>query len=199
MRIALLGDTAFFGKFSVDNSPDIYSYFNEVRNLLKEFDYVVANLETPFIKGQKTFGNKSAYLGSSLINIELLKYIGINIVNLANNHIFDYGHGGFRLTKETLEENDIAYFGVEGKKVKIELDGNRIVFSGYCCFSTNPVGIGGNGINGLIYSEVKSSIINCHKEGYKDDPFHNPSFLDLLRNMVKDILGQIAFLLLYQP
>lgn len=168
MRIALVGDTAFFGKFSADNNPDIYSYFEEVKDLLKQFDLVVANLETPFINGQKTFGNKSAYLGSSIRNIELLKYIGINIVNLANNHIFDYGKGGFGLTKRILDENRIAYFGVEGKNVKIELNGNRIAFSGYCCYSTNPVGIGKDGINELNYSEVKKSLINCHKEGYNN-------------------------------
>ena len=56
MKIALLGDIALFGKYSKDHNENIYTYFETVKEQLLNYDFVVANLETPFITNQKTFG-----------------------------------------------------------------------------------------------------------------------------------------------
>ena len=62
MKIALLGDIGLFGKYTLNNS-DIYDYFREVSNLLKQYDHVIGNLETPFCEENfKTYGSKSAYI-----------------------------------------------------------------------------------------------------------------------------------------
>jgi hypothetical protein len=47
MRIALLGDIAFFGKYSVEENPGVYDYFREVAEYLRGFDHVVGNLKRP--------------------------------------------------------------------------------------------------------------------------------------------------------
>lgn len=166
MKIALLGDTALFGKYSLDRNENIFRYFEDVRKLLSDYDYVVANLETPFIYKQRPIGYKSAYIGSIIRNIEILEFLGINLVNLANNHIFDYGIDAYKMTKQILSDHKIRYFGVEGKEVKITANINRIVFYGYCCYSTNPVGIGESGIDGLNFEKVKNRLIEMHQEGW---------------------------------
>ena len=91
MKIALLGDIAFFGRFSIENNKDVYQYFEKVSEYLSSFDYVIGNLETPMCNIERPVGAKSAHIKSSPENANLLKYLGICAVNLANNHIFDFG------------------------------------------------------------------------------------------------------------
>ncbi len=169
MKIALLGDIALFGRMSVIENPEIIEYFSEVADYLSQFDYVVGNLETPFSLAKKTYGAKSAYICSDPQSVTILKQLHINAVTLANNHIFDYGKEGYELTKKLLDDAGIKWFGTEGRNLKIECDGNKIVFAGYCCYSTNPLKCainGGYGVNAYNIPETEKFISNSITEGY---------------------------------
>lgn len=169
MRIALLGDIALFGKFGIHANPEVYDYFKEMADYLGQFDYVIGNLETPFSQKKKTYGGKSAHICANPSDIALLPYLHISHVNLANNHIFDFGKEGYKLTKQLLDENGIRYFGIDGKTECISSDTNRIAMHGYCCYSTNPLGMakhGQNGVNPLNIEDVMKNINQFHKEGY---------------------------------
>ena len=167
IKVALLGDIAFFGKHCVNNNKDIYAYFRSVKEQLSQYDYVIGNLETPFIKkGAKTYGSKSAYIGADFENVKLLKYLGVGIVNLSNNHIFDFGKSSFKDTLQLLEENKIQYFGTyDQPDLVIEKEGNKIYLNGYCCYSTNPLGLGKNGINVYNFLDVKKQLEDNSKNG----------------------------------
>lgn len=165
MKIALLGDVAFFGKNSVENNSDVFSYFEKVAAVLKDFDHVVGNLETPFVTDQKPNGSKSAFIKSSPKNVELLKYLNIDIVNLANNHMFDFGVDGHLLTKKILKEHNISYFGTDGKEYFIDNEDVKIAFSGYCCLSSNPLGVD-EGLNILNVKAVEKNLQDKHNSGY---------------------------------
>ncbi|NNJ82194.1 MAG: CapA family protein [Flavobacteriaceae bacterium] len=158
MKIALLGDIAFFGKFSVENNKELHKYFNKVTQKLKSYDLVIGNLETPFAHDNHvSYGFKSAYIKSSPKNIELLKLLNIDVVNLANNHIYDFGPKSYELTKSVLDEHGIKYFGIEDKELVIETQGNSLALNGFCCYSTNPLGIHSDkadGINELNFATV---------------------------------------------
>ena len=82
MKVALLGDIALFGFFSKSNK-NIYAYFKPIKTVLAGCDFVVANLETPLTTNTKPYGVKSANISSLPENVEILKYLGINNVNLA--------------------------------------------------------------------------------------------------------------------
>ncbi|WP_299824165.1 CapA family protein [uncultured Pontibacter sp.] len=169
MKIALLGDIAFFGKFCLAENQNIKTYFQEAAFLLNKYDYVIGNLETPFADNCKPHGAKSAFIKANPINVELLKYLNISIVNLANNHIYDFGSAGYKLTKDILEKNNIQYFGIEGRGINIDDKSGKIALSGYCCYSTNPIGIdegSGHGINPLNVSVVKEKMIANQKAGF---------------------------------
>lgn len=168
MRIALLGDVAFFGKNSINNNGKIFEYFKDIKKILSQYDYVIANLETPFGDGMDPYGYKSAYIHSDIQNAELLSYLEISIVNLANNHVYDYGKKSFELTKQVLDNHNIKYFGIEERQIFIENKHSKIVFSGYCCHSTNPLGIGKYGVNELDYPIIEENLIKNSINGYSN-------------------------------
>lgn len=169
MKIALLGDMAFFGKYSIKNR-EIHNYFSVVSKKLKEYDHVVGNLETPFCSNCKPFGSKSAYINATEENIELLKYLNIDIVNLSNNHIFDYGLTGYEKTKILLEKYEVKYFGIENIQLRIDEDNAKVALSGFCCYSTNGLGYfdqkTGKGVNILNAIKVERTLIANHEDGY---------------------------------
>lgn len=169
MRIALLGDIALFGVFSKNNNLNICQKLKEIADYLSQFDYVVGNLETPFTKVKKTYGAKSAYICSDPENVDILKYLHVNAVTLANNHMFDFGDEGYRLTKDLLDEAGIKWFGSEGKQLKIEKNSCKIAFNGFCCYTSNPlkcVSHGNYGINAYNLVKVRELIESNSKEGF---------------------------------
>lgn len=169
MKIALLGDIALFGRMSVTENPKVADYFADVADYLGKFDYVVGNLETPFSVIKKTNGAKSAYICADLDNVITLKQLHINAVCLANNHMFDFGKEGYETTKAVLAESGIEFFGTEGIELKKEIGGNKLAFSGYCCYSSNPlqcVPSGDYGVNAYNLQQVAGDIKRKHDEGY---------------------------------
>lgn len=170
MKIAFLGDIAFFGKFCLNNNDNLYKYFDAVKLILDDCDYVVGNLETPFCSNGKMFGSKSAYISSDELNVEILKYLGVDVVSLANNHMFDFGDAGFLSTISILNENKIEWFGCNDKILRLDFGGEKIAFHGYCSLNTNPLGIMNNKseyfINSFDAEIVIDNMCNNNKLGY---------------------------------
>lgn len=158
MKIALLGDIAFIGKYDITKNIFAKDRLRLMSEKLAEFDYVVANLEAPLTEDNRTLICKSMHLRTSILNIEMLKFLGVDAVSLANNHLFDYGINGLNETIAILEKNNIEWFGANSKYLIKDICGERICFSGFCCYSTNGSGyISGNrrnGINTLTYDNV---------------------------------------------
>ncbi|MEA1926523.1 MAG: CapA family protein [Patescibacteria group bacterium] len=89
----------------------------DIKPLLNEADFVVANLE-----GSIT-GNQSVSVGSGSDErnnfvftfpknvIPDLYKNNISVVNIGNNHILNFGHDGLEQTREALKKAGIKYFG----------------------------------------------------------------------------------------
>lgn len=66
--------------------------------------------------------------------VSILQEMGVDIVKLANNHVYDYGRQALLDTFETLENVGISYIGAGRnleeamKPVYIEIDGKRVAF-----------------------------------------------------------------------
>lgn len=159
MKLALLGDIALFGAFDVNINPHLKENLSEISTYLEGFDYVVGNLETPFSEKKKKNGAKSSHICSDVRNIDVLKWLHLNAVTLANNHMFDYGEEGYNTTIKLLEQRGIDYFGTDGKALKVTIDGNKLIFNGCCCYSTNPLNMaskwGRKGVNKLNVNDVE--------------------------------------------
>lgn len=142
MKIALLGDIALIGKYDLTKNLEAFKRLDVVKEYLDRFDYVIGNLESPLTDITKTWIPKSMHLRSPRKNVEVLKYLGIDAVSIANNHTYDFGKKGFAETIETLEQNEIDWFGAYDKDLEIRQNGEAINLSGFCCASTNGVHLG---------------------------------------------------------
>jgi len=96
MKVALLGDIGLFGKYDLKQNKNAFNNLEQVADFLNKQDFVVGNLETPFTKEEHTSTAKSAHIKSDPVNVELLKFLNIKAVNLANNHLCDYGYNGYK-------------------------------------------------------------------------------------------------------
>lgn len=187
MKIGLLGDIAFIGNYDKGNHNDVKEKLKFLKENLQQYDYRIANLEAPFTTQKHTRICKSMHLKSTKENIEILKYLQIDAVCLANNHIYDYGRKGVEETIALLNENGIRYFGIDGKSLRINRDGEKISISGFCCYSTNGACYREKrkkeGVNLLTFENIKEqieidksqgafSIINLH---YGLEHIHYPA------------------------
>lgn len=196
MKIALLGDIGFLGDYTYHKNG--LEKLDEIAAFLDNYDYIVANLETPFTKRQNTMVPKSMHLKADPINVMLLKKLHINAVSLGNNHICDYGKKGLLDTIETLKNENIEYFGVNNKCLRVEKDRNRISFSGFCCYSANGSHYlkgDGTGVNALTNSMVNEQVEKDEKDdwftilsvhwGDEHTNYPNKSQIELAHKIVK--------------
>lgn len=142
MKIALLGDIALIGRYDRVLDSSVSARIQSVKDVVKECDYVVANLEAPFTTIVHSFMCKGVYLRSDPVNVESLRQMGVTHVSLANNHIFDYGRKGARETCRVLEEAGISYVGLGRGPVLLSKKDDRVFLEGFCCLSANALGYG---------------------------------------------------------
>lgn len=74
-------------------------------------DITVANLECSLTTSTTRHPTKSIAFKGSPANVAGLVYAGIDVVNLANNHIIDYGLAGLQETQNVLRPNNIRFSG----------------------------------------------------------------------------------------
>lgn len=89
---------------------DFNPFFAEVKDILGQGDWIMANLETPIA------GADFGYTGYPTFNApfelaEALKNAGFNLLSTANNHSLDKGERGLLRTLEHLKELDLQAIG----------------------------------------------------------------------------------------
>lgn len=84
--------------------------FKNVSALLREKDILFGNLET-VLTTSRSPREKAVRLGSHPDQIRFLKGAGFDVMNIANNHVYDYGAGGFSEEMRLLEEAEIVAIG----------------------------------------------------------------------------------------
>jgi poly-gamma-glutamate synthesis protein (capsule biosynthesis protein) len=135
-----LGTDERFGytdSFVDEASTNELPYFVEgLGTTFIEDDLTTVNLETTFTtateKADKTFTFKGDPSYSQILELG-----GIEAVNLANNHIFDYLDKGFDDTISALEKQDIGYFGYDHQYIKT-IKGVKIGALGYEGWGDTP-------------------------------------------------------------
>ena len=83
---------------------------------LKEYvlgaDYRIFNLETPLTDTLSPISKCGPNLAAPTDTIAAYKAMKVDLLTLANNHIFDQNEAGMRSTCEVLKRNDVAYVGI---------------------------------------------------------------------------------------
>ena len=116
--ISFTGDTTLGSDENFGYTNTFHEYYDKygkeyflknVKHIFEKVDYTVFNLEGPLTNEGERADKEYAYKGRPEY-IEILKEASVNAVNLANNHVKDYGNQGFIDTKQYLDEANIAYF-----------------------------------------------------------------------------------------
>jgi len=125
-------DYGYNGSFIHEVKKNNYSYAHFVKYIKPIFeqdDLTIVNLETTLTNAQKKADKKFTFKGDPAF-VQILKEGSIEVVNLSNNHIYDFLEKGFQDTVTTLKKADISYFG-SGYKYITEIKGIRIGVLGY--------------------------------------------------------------------
>ncbi len=106
-------------------------------------DIMVANLEGTFGAGgpSKCDGRDSSNcyaFQADPQNAQALAWAGIDVVNLANNHSYDYFAAGAEATKEALAANGVSHTGLLDTVAIREARGVRVAFLGFSPYSYSP-------------------------------------------------------------
>lgn len=150
--ISALGDCAlgteyyqrghtFASVFEANNRECGY-FFANVKNVLAEDDLTIANLETCLTianhRKDKSYEKVAYWLKGEPCYTGILNEGSIEVVNIANNHIFDYGAAGYEETLTSLEKAGILYCGFDHVLIK-EIKGIKVGFLGFNQFEHKGV------------------------------------------------------------
>ncbi|GEJ57236.1 CapA family protein [Anaeromyxobacter diazotrophicus] len=120
---------------AADNDDGYGFLWAPVADLLAGADLTFANLETP-IAPRAGQGSRSFVFNAPPSAARALKRAGVDLVSVANNHLFDQGRPGFEETLQELDALGLPYLGAgaaghEAGPRTVELNGLRLAFLGY--------------------------------------------------------------------
>lgn len=101
---------------------------------MRQADIMCLNNEFTYSDGGAPMEGKAYTFRAKPERVQILKELGVDIVKLANNHVYDYGKEALFDTFATLEEAGIAYMGAGRnlqeamEPVYVELEGKTIAF-----------------------------------------------------------------------
>jgi hypothetical protein len=138
LTIAWGGDTTLGSSFG--NPPqDGFAVLREIAPLLGAADISAVNSEGTFATGGASKcggasgGNCFAFRAPPA-NTAALRRAGVDIVNLANNHAFDFGATGMGETITALRRQRIAVTGRPGEITVLPVDGAKVAFVGFAAY-----------------------------------------------------------------
>lgn len=141
VTISFAGDCTlggFLGQSPEASFDQVYSlnggeyFLSNVKEVFENDDLTIVNLEGPFTNITPT-NDKQFPIGCKPEHVDVLTNGSVELVNLANNHIWDCEQQGIYDTIQTLKDNNIRYFG-EGYKHIEEINSLKIGFLGYRAF-----------------------------------------------------------------
>lgn len=113
------------GSFMEEYSLQTPSYFfQNVSSVFSADDLTIVNLEGPLTDSTSKQDKTFAFKGDPEYS-EILTSGSIEVVNLANNHSYDYGTEGFEDTVESVTQAGVTWFGYEETPV-LEVNGVNV-------------------------------------------------------------------------
>ncbi|OES46647.1 CapA family protein [Domibacillus iocasae] len=120
----------YAGSFPDEAERSGLSHFTEgLDGIFENDDVSTVNLETTLTEATEKAVKKFRFKGDPAYT-QILNDAGIESVNLANNHIFDYLEQGYEDTKANLKAANIGYFGYDDQYVT-EVKGVKVWALGY--------------------------------------------------------------------
>jgi len=183
IKILFLGDLMFDRGIRQSAQKNGNSFiFEKIHSFLKEQDLAMANLEGPItdeesVSVNSKIGSENNYIFT--FPTDLAKTLfdeNIKIVNLGNNHIFNFGQAGLESTKKYLEAAGVGYFGQNINQLSREISGVKIAFINYNQFSGKDAG--SSAANDIKEAKAKADIVvlfaHWGEEYYGEEYYKEP-------------------------
>ncbi|MFV0414682.1 MAG: CapA family protein, partial [Oscillospiraceae bacterium] len=100
-----------------------------LRNKMQQADILLVNNEFSYSNRGQPMPGKQYTFRAKTENVEIMQQLGVDIVSLANNHVFDYGEDAFYDTLETLQKSGIPYVGA-GKNIEEAMQPQYFIVGG---------------------------------------------------------------------
>ena len=111
-----------------DNANYVLS-FKDVSQIAQEADYTVTSLTTNIVNLDKIEDPKSKYIVTKNI-LKAFNALGIDGVNIASDHMLDFGKNIFNGTKTILSDAKLDIIGIQDDIIYAEHDGIKVAFIG---------------------------------------------------------------------
>lgn len=109
----------------------VYGILSEdVVNIMTSSDIMVANNEFTISNRGEKMPNKYYTFRASPQRLSIYEEMGVNLVTLANNHIYDYGETAFYDALDALEQYEIPYIGA-GRNIEEAKEPYYYIINGY--------------------------------------------------------------------
>lgn len=139
MKALLLGDVCPCKK-GVDlfRTDDPEAVFGDTLSLFSKRDFIVANLECAITDSEEKIKKFGPALKAPKETASVLSKVGVDLLGLSNNHVFDYGVRGALDTTSALDSVGIAYTGFgknyedSRKNYCFEKNGEKIAVVAVC-------------------------------------------------------------------
>src|SRR3989338_5620161 len=170
--------------FEILRHKDFNWPYLKSNQLTQAADITFANLESPEIKSCPVTNEGMIFCGDYR-NIEGLKFAGIDVISLANNHAGNYGEEGVKETIDHLKNAGIETTGTALSNLVIkDIRGIRFAFLGFNDISKNQPGI-----SDVDEEKIKNDIREAEKQAkivivsfhwgveYRDQPDERQKYL----------------------
>ncbi|MCD7760452.1 MAG: CapA family protein, partial [Clostridiales bacterium] len=134
--IALMGDvnlddTWYNMTYLVEQENGIYDCIGEsLLERMQSADLFCVNSEFAFTDGGTALNGKAYTFRAQTSNISIYETMGVDLVTLANNHVYDYDAEGLTDTLATLDSAGIAHVGA-GENLEEACEPYYVEFNGY--------------------------------------------------------------------
>lgn len=102
----------FLGDLHADSGLPSSWLGPNISNLIQAHRYVSCNIEGPLFSSSKPSNKVGPHISQPKSIITKCTNVGINIFNLGNNHLFDFGRVGVDETVRTISKNGGKFLGV---------------------------------------------------------------------------------------
>ena len=133
MKLLIAGDLSLQdrAKIFVTNEDNLDLAFGRIKELNKDVDYSIVNLESPITNNDNGIIKDGPILNNPQSIFNVIHYCNFSIVTLANNHLKDYGSKGVVDTIKNCQAHNIQFVGagnnLDDARSPLILNNNEII------------------------------------------------------------------------
>ncbi len=171
LSILFMGDFCPVGHvFTASNQDRQNLIFSDFKTEFEQKDISIANLECPLTLSDTKSKKVGPNLKAHPITIKAIRECLLDILNLSNNHIMDYGNTGLLDTTRLLEKNGINYVGA-GQNIKdasspllLNRNGISLAFLSFCETEFNIANSVNPGCAPINEQKVNNALRNAQQQ-----------------------------------